>query len=140
MTQRLRAARRATADFEQLMKKRSADSTGLVYKTYTPQPVQQQRSPATDTAQEWNTWFGASFKNYMAAQPLFTKGQKDVLVETIVLLRKEYRAYVAEQIAARLKEETEKLHEEIGALRADLTILRAQVDGTVKKMRGRDVA
>jgi hypothetical protein len=83
----------------------------LVYKTFhTPLPSQQ-NAPAMDaeTETKWNKWWRDNFMAHVGA-----------VVDV-----------VAEENAC----EHKRLLDEIDQLRADLTLLRAQVDGTVKKMR-----
>jgi hypothetical protein len=92
---------------------RQPRSESLVFKTYEPQPpTMQQATWDAATEARWTTWVDARVAAHI-----------DAVVDV-----------VAEESAT----ENKKLRKWITALEAELAMLRAQVEGTVTKMRGRD--
>jgi len=88
-------------------------SQRLVFKTYDPQPMQQQ-STVMDAEQQkqWDTWCDGRIEKKM----------RDVFIDAIA-------EFVSKYVTKRIEAEVAKLNEQIGSLRADNEILRSIVAG-----------
>jgi hypothetical protein len=93
------------------MPKQRRSGSELVYKTYEP-PQQQSTTMDAATQAGWDAWVTAHIKKALAAQPLFSNAQIDTLAE-----------FVSEYATKRIN----GLQQDIGALRADIEILRTIV-------------
>jgi hypothetical protein len=107
------------------LKKRQAGE--LVYKTI-EQSIQPRAvvkmDPQTDAA--WNAWAQSVVRHELAAQPLFSKAQKEVIAEVISRLRAEWRREISEAV---------------GSLRADMTVQNAISKGEIAEIKSkRDAA
>lgn len=131
---------------QQPVKQRSAPDE-LVYKTHWPteqelvRPQPQQTAQMDQrTADEWNRWLSdyveRAIKQY---DKQLSESLLDAIGEAFSIERADMRKHISEQVR--------QLREELGALRADLTIDRAikrgevsQLHGEVPKKRRNDVA
>jgi hypothetical protein len=115
------------AEFEQHERQRADRSqlqtrsggSGLIFKTFTSPPMQQQQSAVMDAATQaaWNAWL----TEYVARA---LEANNDAMVDATA-------EFVSEYVHKHLKNENTKLREEIGSLRADIEIVRSITKGTV---------
>jgi hypothetical protein len=92
------------------LKTRQSDMAEVVYKTYEPQPMQQQAVAATlddETQAKWDRWCDAHIWKMLEGP------YKEAVAK-----------FVSDYVYQRLTDETTKLREEIATLRADVAILR----------------
>jgi hypothetical protein len=137
------ACEQSQRKIDALMQKRSASSEQLVYKTHWPteqelvRPQQHQTTQMGQrTADEWNRWLS----NYVErAIKQYDEVSSEALINAVGDAIGDERKYVHGLI--------DKLREEVGQLRADLTLDRAlkrgevsQLHGEVPKKRRSDVA
>jgi hypothetical protein len=139
------------ADFERYewqrereqLKKRSADSTGLVYKTYTQpaRPVQQSSVMDEATGRAWNKWL----TDYVE---LALDANNETMVDVIAEFASEYVGKRLKDASAKLREELRKeFAEQLGQLRADMNVQTGIARGEISELksnvpakRGRNVA
>lgn len=114
------------------LKQRSAPPTqrhepnaAIVYKAIAmPQAQQQAATMDAEASAKWNAW-AANIANDVA----FATFDKNI---------RTFADVIAEEVKRLDWEMHDKLQAEIDKLRNEVTLLRAEMDGTVKQLRGRD--